>query len=93
MIKVIHPGVYNSIQDKGRVGHSALGLPQSGYMDVYSASVGNALLNNPRNTSVIEITFGQGRFKFSTDTVIALTGGDFSPKINNKRIAPIFFIK
>lgn len=82
MIQVVHPGIYNSIQDKGRVGYSKFGLPQSGYMDVYAASIGNALLNNPRNTTVIEVTFGQGKFRFTNDAVIALTGGDFCPKVN-----------
>lgn len=86
MIKVLHSGIYTAVQDKGRVGYASLGVPQSGFMDVYSASIGNALLKNPRNTSVIEIAFGFAKFEFKSEQYICLTGADFSAKINQQTI-------
>lgn len=86
MIKVLNAGIYCSVQDKGRVGFAKMGIPTAGVMDVYSAELGNALLHNDENAAVIEITFGQGKFEFTTTTYICITGGDFSPKLNNNPI-------
>jgi biotin-dependent carboxylase-like uncharacterized protein len=63
-----------------------MGIPQAGYMDTYAAKMANALLKNDEGAALIEITFGQGKFKFTSDTYICITGGDFSPKINEKLI-------
>ena len=86
MIEVLHPGIYCSIQDQGRFGYAKMGIPQAGYMDTYAAKMANALLKNHERAALIEITFGQGKFKFTSDTYICITGGDFSPKINEKLI-------
>ena len=55
----------------------------------------NALLKNHEKDALIEVTFGQGKFKFTSDTYICLTGGDFSPKLNGKliKMQSVFFIK
>tara|TARA_R110002073_G_scaffold313380_2_gene485284 strand:+ start:51002 stop:51841 length:840 start_codon:yes stop_codon:yes gene_type:complete len=86
MIKVLHPGVYTSVQDKGRVGYAKIGIPTAGVMDGYSAELGNALLHNDENAALIEITFGQGKFEFTSTTHICITGGDFSPRIDGVAI-------
>jgi biotin-dependent carboxylase-like uncharacterized protein len=86
VIEVLHPGIYCSIQDHGRFGYAKMGIPQAGYMDTYAAKMANALLKNHERAALIEITFGQGKFKFISDTYICITGGDFSPKINDKLI-------
>ena len=86
MIKVLHPGIYCTIQDEGRIGYSKMGIPRAGAMDAYAAKQANILLNHNKQEAVIEITYGQGKFEFTTDTIIALTGADFSPTINSKPI-------
>ena len=86
MITILHPGIYCSIQDQGRFGHTKIGVPQAGYADAYAAKMANALLKNHEKDALIEITFGQGKFKFTSDTYICLTGADFSPKLNGKLI-------
>ncbi|MFD2568754.1 5-oxoprolinase subunit C family protein [Pseudotenacibaculum haliotis] len=82
MIKVLHPGIYTSVQDQGRIGMAKKGIPQSGFMDAFSAELGNILLKNRKKEAVLEITYGLGKFEFTSDTFICLTGGNFSPKIN-----------
>ena len=82
MIKVLHPGIYNTVQDIGRVGFAKKGIPQSGCMDSYSAELANIALQNKLTSAVIEITYGQGKFEFLIDTLILMTGGDFSPRID-----------
>lgn len=87
MIKVLHPGIYCSVQDTGRVGFAKMGIPIAGVMDSYSAELGNVVLQNDTSCAVVEITYGQGKFEFTTDTYICITGGDFSPQINGIQIA------
>ena len=86
MIKVVHAGIYNTIQDVGRIGFTKNGIPQGGSMDTYSAEMANILLKNSSTSAVIEITFGQGKFEFTSDAYICLMGGDFSPRINKDSI-------
>ena len=87
MIKVIKSGVYSSIQDFGRIGFAKFGVPLSGVMDSYSASLSNRLLNNNPEEAVLEITFGGCQLQFEKRTQISLTGADFSPTINGNHIA------
>ena len=56
MIKVLHPGIYSSVQDLGRSGFTKMGIPIAGSMDSYSAEMGNSLLKNEKSDAVIEIT-------------------------------------
>ena len=95
MIAILHPGIYCSVQDQGRFGHTKIGVPQAGCADAYAAKMANALLKNHEKDALIEITFGQGEFKFTSDTYICLTGGDFSPKLNGKliKMQSVYFIK
>ena len=95
MIAILHPGIYCSVQDQGRFGHTKMGIPQAGCADTYAAKMANALLKNHEKDALIEITFGQGEFKFTSDTYICLTGGDFSPKLNGKliKMQSVYFIK
>ena len=95
MIAILHPGIYCSVQDQGRFGHTKIGVPQAGCADTYAAKMANALLKNHEKDALIEITFGQGEFKFTSDTYICLTGGDFSPKLNGKliKMQSVYLIK
>ena len=95
MIAILHPGIYCSVQDQGRFGHTKIGVPQAGCADAYAAKMANALLKNHEKDALIEITFGQGKFKFTSDTYICLTGGNFSPKLNGKliKMQSVYFIK
>jgi biotin-dependent carboxylase-like uncharacterized protein len=95
VIAILHPGIYCSVQDQGRFGHTKMGVPQAGCADTYAARMANAMLKNHEKDALIEVTFGQGKFKFTSDTYICLTGGDFSPKLNGKliKMQSVFFIK
>ena len=42
MIEVVAPGLYSTIQDRGRSGFYALGIPPSGAMDRFAHDAGNA---------------------------------------------------
>ncbi len=86
MIKVLHPGIYNTIQDQGRFGFAKLGVPLAGAIDAYAAEFGKAIVGGKTSDAVIEITFGQGKFQFMETTIFCLTGGDFSPTLDGDPI-------
>ncbi|GAB1858569.1 biotin-dependent carboxyltransferase family protein [Flavobacteriaceae bacterium MHTCC 0001] len=96
MIKVLHPGFYTSIQDFGRVGYEAYGVPISGVMDKNAAAFANAILGNDIQLPVLEITMQGPKLRFECETVICISGADLSPKLNGKTIAnhkPISILK
>ncbi|CAM1358163.1 5-oxoprolinase subunit C family protein [Tenacibaculum xiamenense] len=86
MIKVVSPGFYASIQDLGRNGYCAIGVPVSGVMDSYSAKLANILLGNNIDDAVIEVFFGGVRLQFLEDCYLCISGADFSVEINNELI-------
>lgn len=85
-IEVLQPGLFSSIQDLGRFGFQKYGVPQSGVMDRYAMRICNMVLGNYENASVLEITMQGPHFKFYKTTSIAISGADFSAKINGKTI-------
>jgi biotin-dependent carboxylase-like uncharacterized protein len=86
MLKVLKAGFYTTIQDRGRVGFASKGVPVSGVMDSYAADLANGILNNSLEDAVLEITLGMCTFEFLESTLICISGGDFSPIINNNLI-------
>ncbi|MDP6921840.1 MAG: biotin-dependent carboxyltransferase family protein [Lutibacter sp.] len=84
MIQVLHPGLYTSIQDLGRLGYRHIGVPTSGPMDTVSAELANALLNNDPNDALMEITMLGPRLHFLEAATMVLTGAEMSARINDK---------
>ena len=74
MIEVISAGIFSSIQDQGRFGSRNIGVPVSGAMDLYSANLANALLNNSLESAVLETTVIGPVLHFLNDTFISITG-------------------
>lgn len=87
MIKVLSAGFYTTIQDIGREGYANIGVPVSGVMDSYTATLANTILNNSIEASVLEIMLGGCRLKFIVPTNICISGGDFSPRLNDKPVS------
>lgn len=86
MVEVVKAGFYDSIQDFGRPGFQHYGVPYSGVMDVYGASLANSLLGNEIDAAVMEITMAGPVLKFHCNTNICLSGAELSPKLNGQSI-------
>lgn len=82
MIEIIKPGLYTSLQDKGRFNFSHLGVPSSGAMDSICASDANRMLENDPKASLIECTIIGPEIKFCKPTAIAIAGAVIQPFIN-----------
>jgi antagonist of KipI len=78
------PGMLTTVQDLGRRGFQALGVPVSGAMDPWSARLANRLVGNPDRFAVLEITLVGPRFTAERDARIAVAGGDFEVRIANE---------
>lgn len=74
---VIRAGILTTVQDLGRPGHRASGVPLSGPMDPMALRVANLLVGNPETAATLECTLRGPELVFSTDTVIALGGAEF----------------
>lgn len=85
-ISVRQPGLSTTIQDAGRFGHYAIGMPPSGAMDLFSYEVGNYLVGNKADAAGLEITYFGPELEFTDDAVIAVTGADMPPKVNGNPV-------
>ncbi len=86
-IRVRQPGLLTTVQDTGRFGEYAIGMPPSGAMDVFSYQVGNYLVGNEEGAAGLEITYFGPELEFTEDAVIAVTGAEMPPKINGEEVA------
>jgi len=83
MLKVIKSGFYTTVQDTGRFGYRTYGVPVSGAMDSYSSQFANVILGNKKDDAVLEITMTGPKLQFSQPTIIAISGADLSPMLND----------
>lgn len=86
MIKVIKPGLQTTVQDFGRFGHYAIGMPPSGAMDKYSYTIANFLVGNQDNAAALELTYMGPELEFQVATTIAVCGGVLPPKVNGNPV-------
>lgn len=85
-IKFANGGFLTTIQDAGRTGYQESGVPVTGVMDTRSFKLANILVGNDETEAVLEVTLMGPMVEFTSDNVIAVTGGNLGPKINGKDI-------
>jgi allophanate hydrolase len=74
-LKVLAPGLHTTVQDLGRPGYQAIGVPVSGALDAFSLRLANALVGNPPGTPALEVLISGPTFEVAADTVrVALAG-------------------
>jgi len=64
------------VQDAGRDGWAAYGIPPSGAMDAHAAGWANRLIENTQQSPVLELLIQGAEFELLADTWIAITGAD-----------------
>ncbi|MBL8113744.1 MAG: biotin-dependent carboxyltransferase family protein, partial [Acidobacteria bacterium] len=73
-VRVVRPGAFTTVQDLGRFGHRASGVPPAGAMDPRAARAANRLVGNPEDLAVLELTLSGPELVFARDSWIAITG-------------------
>ncbi|TDC91487.1 biotin-dependent carboxyltransferase [Saccharopolyspora aridisoli] len=77
-------GLSTTVQDSGRDGQYAIGMPPSGAMDQYSYAVANMLVGNPDGAAVLEATYIGPEVEFTDSRSVAVTGADSVVTINGE---------
>ena len=85
-IRVVRPGLQTTVQDIGRWGHQAYGVPVAGPMDTFSHRLANILVGNRTDAATLEITLIGPELEFSDDAVIAICGADFDVTVAGRTI-------
>ena len=76
-IRVVDPGLLTTVQDGGRWGHQALGVPVAGPMDDVSHRRANLVVGNRQDCATLEVTLVGPTLEFRGDTTVAVTGAEF----------------
>lgn len=78
-LKVVRAGLFDTLQDFGRTGFMALGMPTAGAMDRVALTLANALVGNPANTACLEIGVMGPDLLVEADSVRVALVGPLSP--------------
>lgn len=81
--EVVAPGMMTTVQDGGRVGFQQYGMPVAGPMDGESYAIGQALVGNTTPVGALECTVLSPTLKVKGTCIVAFTGADMRPTINN----------
>ncbi len=76
-VEVVRAGMFTTVQDLGRTGHRASGVPLSGAADPVALRLANLLVGNPENTAALEFTLVGPEIRFHQETLVALGGAEF----------------
>ncbi len=78
-VRVLEPGLLTTVQDLGRPGWGAWGVPPSGALDVEALRLANRLVGNPTDAAALEITLTGPVLEAVGDLELAVVGGPFGP--------------
>jgi biotin-dependent carboxylase-like uncharacterized protein len=80
-LKVVRAGLFDTLQDLGRTGFMALGMPTAGAMDRIGLRLANALAGNPANTAGLEIGVMGPDLLIEAESVRVALMGPLSPSL------------
>jgi biotin-dependent carboxylase-like uncharacterized protein len=80
-LKVVRAGLFDTVQDLGRIGYMALGMPTAGAMDRIGLTLANALAGNPANTAGLEIGVMGPDLLVEAESVRIALAGPLSPAL------------
>lgn len=86
-IKFANGGFLTTIQDRGREGYQEFGVSVSGAMDRRSLALANLLVGNDEYEAAVEVTLMGPVMEFTSENIIAVTGGDLGAKLNGKPLS------
>ncbi len=86
VLTIVKPGLLTTVQDLGRHGHQASGVPVAGPMDAFSHRLANQLVGNDPSAAAIEITLIGPEFIVETDTTLAISGAQFEVTCDDRTV-------
>lgn len=81
-LTMVRPGMFTTVQDCGRWGFQARGVPVSGAMDLFSHRLANALVGNKDEDATLEVTVIGPEIEFQSASTVAVAGAEFRLTLN-----------
>lgn len=81
---VEQPGILTTVQDLGRPGRRAAGVPPGGAMDRFALAAANLLVGNAEGAAALECSFSGPSLSALSACLVAITGADFRPMLNGR---------
>ena len=86
-LHILKPGLLTTVQDLGRYGHQASGVPVAGPMDTFSHRLANQLAGNSIDAATLEVTLIGPDLIVEADTTMAIAGGQFEVTCDDRPLA------
>src|SRR5262249_54445540 len=77
-VRVLKPGLRTTVEDSGRHGAGAWGVPRGGAFDAQALHAANLLVGNERGAAGLEITLRAPELEALENLAVAHVGADFS---------------
>ena len=84
VLRVEDPGMFMTIQDLGRPGRRAAGVPPGGGLDRFALSAANLLVGNPEGAACLECALSGPTLLARRSCLVAVTGADFGVTLNGR---------
>jgi antagonist of KipI len=76
-LRVVSPGMLTTVQDRGRWGWQAYGVPVAGPMDPRAHRLANTLAGNAADAATLEVTLTGPELEFEDNRIVAVAGAAF----------------
>ena len=84
-MRVLRPGPLTTVQDSGRIGWRHLGVGRAGALDPDAAALANALVGNPPDAAVLELTLQGPTLALDVPVRVALCGAAVEARFEDAR--------
>jgi KipI family sensor histidine kinase inhibitor len=81
-VTVIRPGLLTTVQDAGRWGHQAWGVPVGGALDARARRAANDAVGNGVDAAVLEVTLAGFELRFDRPCMAAVSGADLGAELD-----------
>lgn len=85
-IRVAKPGLFTTIQDRGRFGYAHLGISPAGAADALSLRLANLLVGNDEYAPALEMTLLGATLEFTVPAIVAISGAACECKAGTKSV-------
>ena len=83
-IRVVKPGFFTTVQDRGRYGFAHLGISPAGAADALSLRIANLLVGNDEYAPALEMTLVGATLEFEESAIVAVSGANFDCRVGPK---------
>ena len=86
VIEIVAAPPYLTVQDQGRPGHRAEGVPGGGAMDSWALAVANVIVGNRADSAALEWSLSGGRIRWERSGVFVLAGAEVEATLNGEPV-------